>query len=196
MNKKILYFSIVEVIVYFACVGAFLATQTQEALTMWELMTMISGPVVLLVLQEIAEALNITARWKSLMLVFLGCNATLTGVSHLINICVTRKLIAEGMEIPTYFQIGYITSTETVADYLGWGFFVGLAFFAMAAGTSKVKEYRFYRISFIIDGILCLLGFIGALWINENLWYFAPVAYGLGILVLCIKGLKFQSTIK
>jgi len=195
MNKKTMYFGIILVIIYFITVGTFISTQSPVVLTIWELLTIISGPVVLLVLLEIADEINITAKYKNLMLVFLGCNCTLTGLAHLINLCVTRKLMSQGMEIPTYYQIGYITSTETVADYLGWGFFMGLAFFSMAAGTSKEKSIQFYKISFIIDGILCMSGFIGALWINENLWYLAPAAYGIGIGILCIKGLKKTSSL-
>ena len=42
------------------------------------------------------------------------------------------------------------------------------------------------RIALIICGFMCLIGFFGALFINENLWYIAPMAYGLGIIIICI----------
>ena len=32
----------------------------------------------------------------------------------------------------------------------------------------------------------CLIGFVGALFINENIWYLAPMGYGFGLLILCI----------
>ena len=53
--KKISIIGILTVIVYFASVGGFLITQTEIALTIWEMMTILSGPVVFVVLQEFSQ---------------------------------------------------------------------------------------------------------------------------------------------
>ncbi len=52
MSKRIHLIGIIAVIIYFLSVGSFLISQTDIALTIWELMTVISGPIVLLVLLE------------------------------------------------------------------------------------------------------------------------------------------------
>ena len=59
----------------------------------------------------------------------------------------------------------------------------------LCLGLSIVKNERKknrIRIASIICGCMCLVGFFGALFINENLWYIAPMAYGPGIIVICI----------
>ena len=50
MGKKIHLIGIIAVILYFLSVGSFLISRAGIALTIWELMTVISGPIVLLVL--------------------------------------------------------------------------------------------------------------------------------------------------
>ena len=54
MSKRIHIIGIIAVILYFLSVGAFLISKTDIALTIWELMTVISGPIVLLVLLELS----------------------------------------------------------------------------------------------------------------------------------------------
>ena len=44
---------------YFISVAGFLVTQTEIALTIWEMMTIISGPVVFMVLLEFSRYLDI-----------------------------------------------------------------------------------------------------------------------------------------
>ena len=44
----------------------------------------------------------------------------------------------------------------------------------------------------LIDGILCFIGFAGALLINENVWYVAPMGYGIGLLILCVMRLRVK----
>lgn len=55
MNKKIYHIGIATVIVYFISVASFLITKQDLALTLWELMTVISGPLMLLVILQIAN---------------------------------------------------------------------------------------------------------------------------------------------
>ena len=55
MSKRIHLIGIIAIILYFLSVGYFLISKTDVALTIWELMTVISGPVVLFVLLELTE---------------------------------------------------------------------------------------------------------------------------------------------
>lgn len=106
MNKRIPLIGIITVIVYFISVAVFLFTKTDAALTIWELMTVISGPVVLLVLLELSHFLSTPHLYRNAMSAFMTCTCTLTGVAHIVNISVTRRLIKEGLAVPLYFQIG------------------------------------------------------------------------------------------
>ncbi len=192
MEKKVSIIGIIVCVLYFLSVGLFLITGTSLALTAWELMTVISGPVVLLVLLGFARHLSVSTTQKNLMLVFMGCTCALTGTAHIVNITVTRRLMAEGIDVPTYFQIGQWPSVEMAVDYLAWGFFMGLAFLAISFPISdNDKSKRVTKIISLICGILCLIGFCGALFINENLWYLAPMGYGIGLIVLCIRVLVY-----
>ena len=187
MSKRIYLVGIIAVILYFMAVGSFLISQTDIALTIWELMTVISGPIVLFVLLELSHRLSCSDLNRRAMQVFMGCTCALTGAAHIVNIAVTRKLIREGVEVPLYFQIGQWPSVEMAVDYLAWGLFMGLAFVCLGLPIASTdKTTRSLKIISLINGILCIIGFIGALFINENIWYLAPMGYGFGLLLLCI----------
>jgi len=191
MRKSIPLLGIITVILYFLSVGAFLISKTDIALTIWELMTIISGPVVLLVLMEISSSIQTPDTYRRAMCAFMSCVCALTGAAHIVNITVTRRLMREGVEVPLYFQIGQWPSVEMAVDYLAWGLFMGLAFLCMGVSVSSgSRADRKIKTVPLINGILCLTGFAGAILINENVWYIAPVGYGFGFLVLCIMCLK------
>lgn len=193
MKKKIFITGIITCILYFISVGLFLITKTEIALTIWELMTVLSAPVVLFVLLEISTTLAITSIYKKAMLAFMSCTCSLTGVAHIVNITVTRTLISEGLDVPTYFQIGYWPSVEMAIDYLAWGFFTGLAFLCLSiAIKDKDKIERSIKITLLTCGILCLIGFFGTVFINENIWYVAPMGYGIGTMIVCIQMLRLS----
>ena len=115
MTKKIFTIGIIICILYFISVGLFLITKTEIALTIWEFMTVLSAPVLLLVLLEISTLVAITSIYKKAMLAFMSC------------------------------------------------------------------------------GILCLIGFFGTIFINKNIWYVAPMGYGIGTMIVCIQMLKFRT---
>ncbi|MBQ4236922.1 MAG: hypothetical protein II716_08810 [Treponema sp.] len=191
MGKKIHLIGIIDVMLYFVSVGAFLITKADIALTIWELMTVISGPIVLLVLLELSHRLSAPDLNRRAMLAFMACTCALTGAAHIVNITVTRRLMSEGVEVPLYFQIGQWPSVEMAVDYLAWGFFMGLAFICLGLPIASTdKSARSLKVISLVNGILCLLGFVGALFINENIWYLAPMGYGFGLLVLCIIRLR------
>ncbi len=187
MNKRIHLIGMIDVILYFISVVSFLITKSDIALTIWELMTVISGPIVLFVMLELSHRLSCSDLNRRAMQVFMGCTCTLTVAAHIVNIAVTRRLMLEGVEVPLYFQIGQWPSVEMAVDYLAWGFFMGLAFICLSiplAATDKTE--RRLKIISLVNGILCIAGFAGALFINENMWYLAPMGYGVGLMILCI----------
>ena len=185
MSKRIHLIGITAVILYFLSVGSFLIGHADIALTIWELMTVISGPIVLLVLLELSHSLSCSDLNRRAMQVFMGCTCALTGSAHIVNITVTRRLIREGVEVPLYFQIGQWPSVEMAVDYLAWGFFMGLAFICLSLPIASAdKTAKSMKVISLIDGILCLIGFVGALFINGNIWYLAPMGYGFGLPIL------------
>lgn len=103
MNKKIFIIGIVTCVLYFVAVAGFMVFKTEVALTIWELLTVLSAPVVMIVLYKLQNTTYICA-------------------------------------------------------------------------------------------ILCQIGFWGAMFINENLWYLAPWGYGLGFMILCIQALKISNS--
>ena len=193
MTKKIAIIGVFTCILYFISVGLFLITKEEAALTIWELMTFLSAPVELLVLSELSNLVNATAIYKNAMLVFMACACALTSVAHIVNITVTRRLISEGINVPEYFRIGFWPSVEMAIDYLAWGFFVGLAFLCIGFATnSKDKQKLIIKVTVLVCGMLCLSGFFGAIFINENLWYVAPMGYGLGSMIICIQMMRLK----
>lgn len=193
MTKKISVIGVFTCILYFISVGLFLITKEEAALTIWELMTFLSAPVELLVLLELSNLVNATAIYKNAMLVFMACACALTSVAHIVNITVTRRLISEGINVPGYFRIGFWPSVEMAIDYLAWGFFVGLAFLCIGFATnSKDKQKLIIKVTVLVCGMLCLSGFFGAIFINENLWYVAPMGYGLGSMIICIQMMRLK----
>ena len=193
MTKKISVIGVFTCILYFISVGLSLITKEEAALTIWELMTFLSAPVELLVLLDLSNLVNATAIYKNAMLVFMACACALTSVAHIVNITVTRRLISEGINVPEYFRIGFWPSVEMAIDYLAWGFFVGLAFLCIGFATnSKDKQKLMIKVTVLVCGMLCLSGFFGAIFINENLWYVAPMGYGLGSMIICIQMMRLK----
>ena len=191
MNKRYASSGIGIVILYFLSVAAFLVTGKSLALTIWESMTMVSAPATLFLLVRFCDCAAASRVYRDLMLTFMACACTLTCAAHIVNISVTRRLLAQGVEVPTYFQIGMWPSVEMAIDYLAWGFFVGLAFAAVALSIDRANsKLRGIRITFFVNAALCLAGFVGAFLLHENLWYLAPLGYGIGFVVFCIQWLR------
>lgn len=122
-----------------------------------------------------------------MLLAFMSCACSLTGVAHIVNITVTRKLISEGMNVPDYLKIGYWHSVEMAVDYLAWGFFVGLALFCIGISINSSNKHKLpMKILVLIYGTFCLLGFLGTKLINQNIWYIAPIGYGYETIAICV----------
>ncbi len=191
MGKKIPIIGVAACVVYFIAVAFFIITKTEIALTIWEALTIMGAPIILFVLMELANLMNIASIYRNAMLVFMSCVCSLTGLAHFINITVTRRLIADGVTVPNFFRIGYWPSVEMAADYLAWGFFLGLSYLSVGlAIQSNEKNKLTMKRTVIVCGILCFAGFLGALFINESLWYFAPIGYGIGTIVICVQMMR------
>ncbi len=187
MKNKISLIGIANVVLYFLSVVLYLILKTETALTLWELMTVLSGPLMLIVLLELGKIISVPEKNQKAMTVFMGCTCALTAAAHIVNISVTRNLIKNGIDVPPYFQIGFWPSVEMAIDYLAWGFFMGLAFLCVSLPIKDAeKSKQRIKIVTLINSILCLGGFTGALFINENLWYLAPMGYGIGWIVMCV----------
>ena len=159
-------------VLYFLSMGLFLVAKTEISLTIWEMMTVISGPIVLILLIALAEAVATPPNYQKAMIAFMSCACALTGAAHIINISVTRALIREGIDVPSYFQIGCWPSVEMAADYLAWGFFTGLAFLCVSLplrSTDRAKQ-RIKLISLLCSA-LCITGFIGGIFFNGVLMF-------------------------
>lgn len=193
MFMKISIIGIITCVLYFLSVGLFLITRSEAALTAWELMTVFSAPVVLFVLLELSNYLSLTSIYKKAMLAFMSCTCSLTGAAHIVNITVTRRLITEGVDVPAYFRIGFWPSVEMAVDYLAWGFFTGLSFLCVGLPCkSNDKAKRILKLNALLCGIFCLVGFFGTVFINENIWYIAPIGYGIGTMIICIQLFKYN----
>ena len=190
--RRISIISVTTIIIYFVSVLSFLITKADIALTIWELMTVIGAIVYLFLIVKLSDIITNNNFYKRLISVFMGCGVAFTSVAHIVNITVTRRLISDGINIPDYFRIGCWPSVEMVVDYLGWGLFVGLAFLLLGVSIND-KKYNSIKMASITSGILCLIGFTFALFINENMWYIATVGYGIIPIYLCVKTMKIKS---
>ncbi len=139
-SKKVYILTIADAVLYLFSVLIFLITKTELALTIWEMLTIVSGPILLFAMLHLSHELNQSVILRCAVSGFMTCVCLLTAVAHIVNISVTRRLIAEGVDVPTYFQIGQWPSVEMAVDYLAWGFFMGLAYFCL--GGSIVKRER------------------------------------------------------
>ncbi len=183
--KKAAIAGIIVEALYFLSVTLFLATKADLALTIWESMTVVGAFAILIALSIFAEGYRIKPMYRSFMLISLSGTLILTSAAHFTSIGVVRQLIAQGISVPDYFRIGFFPSLEMTVDYTAWGLFIGCAFLAFLLG---IKDKTLSILSAVCSA-LCFTGFIGSFF-SESLWYFAPMGYGLGFLIMCIAVIK------
>lgn len=187
-RKGIAIIGIITCIAYFILTLVFVVTGSRDCLAAFEIITMIAGVVMVFLVTILPFSQEMkNNNYKTIAIVFVTACMILTNAAHIVNLTVTETLLRKGTSVPEYLQIGMWPSVEMVIDYLGWGLFMGLAFIFSAFGLEKENKIKSIKIILNISGILCLLGFFGVLLINENLWYIAPLGYGIGTLILCIK---------
>jgi hypothetical protein len=197
MNKKIIaYTGIVICTVFFLITFILALTGSKGWLTAFEIITLISGVFMLLLILVLPSSTNELGKtYRTASIAFVTGTMILTNVAHFINLTVTEQLLRLGIDIPDYLQIGKSYSMEMALDYLAWGMFMGLAFLAAFLYIPKEKAYKNLRYTLLACGSLCILGFLGSV-LNENLWYLAPLGYGVGTIVICIELLMLKNQVE
>ena len=183
-KKTIAIIGISVCIAYFISTAALIITAGKIALLCMEISTMVAGIyMVLLFISLPYSADKSPSLFKKMSVLCAAACMILTNVAHWVNIGVTQPLIDAGVNVPAYLRIGTWPSVEMAVDYVAWGLFMSLAFLFAA---KAVKPNIGLRWLLITCGCLCMIGFVGVL-ANENLWYIAPIGYGLGTVILCGK---------
>ncbi|GBU26660.1 hypothetical protein R84B8_00170 [Treponema sp. R8-4-B8] len=189
-TKNIAKTGLLICLLYFISVVLLILFSNNITINIMEIITMLSGIYMVLLIISLPVDNKIKHNiYRLLAIIFVSSCMLLTNLIHWINIIVIKQLIKNGINIPEYFKIGTWPSFIMAIDYLGWGLFMGLAFI-FSGFMLKLS----INIKWILrlNGILCLLGFFGVI-INENLWYMAPLGYGIGTLIVCIKLLMMKS---
>lgn len=186
MIRKIPYYGLIADMCYFVSILGLILIGNSTFLILLEICTVLSTPLLLLIFFAIPTSQEDDKEMaKKLSVIFMSCCMLLTSMAHFTNIAFIMPLQNSGVDIPTYFQLGQRPSVLMSMDYLGWGFFLGLAFIASSVATKK--EYRLLKNTLLISGILCLIGLMGAVMISANCWYIAPCGYGIGSAFICIE---------
>jgi hypothetical protein len=162
-----------------------------------ELVTMASG--ILMVMLVLVFPFSETEKlktYKFMAIIFAAACMVLTNVAHMVNLTVTEQLMKSGINIPDYLLIGKWPSVEMAIDYLAWGLFMGLAFLFSSFGIENEEKFKKLKKTLPVCGSLCIAGFIGAILINQNLWYIAPLGYGIGTVILCFELLILNKQVK
>ncbi|WOO37421.1 hypothetical protein R2R35_02695 [Anaerocolumna sp. AGMB13020] len=198
MNRKnVAILGIIICSIYFIVTFGLIITSSPILLTAMELITMVSGLLmIMLVLVIPFTKTEKMVNYKIIATVFSAACMILTNGTHMVNLTVTEQLLKMGIDVPYYLQIGKWPSVEMAIDYLAWGLFMGLAFLFSFLGIEKEKIHKQIKITLCVNGFLCLVGFFGAILINQNIWYIAPMGYGLGTMLLCFELLILNKRIK
>lgn len=187
-RKNIAFSGIIICSMYFVITSLLIVTSSKLWLTALELITMLSGIFMIMLIAVIpGPNLEKMKRNKMLAIIFSSACMILTNAVHMVNLSVTQKLIDHGIAVPDYLVIGTWPSVEMAIDYLAWGLFMGLAFLFSSIAMENEGSFRILKITLCVCGSLCFLGFFGAILMNPNLWYIAPMGYGLGTLVICFE---------
>lgn len=198
MNRKgVAILGIVLCFTYFIVTFGLIILKSQKWLIAMELVTMASG--ILMIMLVFVFPFSKTEKMKNnknMAVIFAAACMVLTNAAHMVNLTVTEQLIKKGISVPDYFQIGKWPSVEMAIDFLAWGLFMGLAFLFSSFGIERELKFKKLQYTLIACGSLCIVGFIGAILINQNLWYIAPLGYGIGTVILCFELLTINKQVK
>ncbi len=184
MNTKIIAkIGLLVGFMYFATLIVQIMFNNDFTLYLVSIITMLSGIYMTLLVFSFPVKNEDTQFYRSMAKICVSACMILTSAVHFVNIAVIMPLLDRGLPIPEYFQIGKYPSVLMGIDYLGWGLFMGLAFIFSGCfinAATKLRNFLF------LCGCLCLAGFVGFVF-NENLWYIAPLGYGIGTAVICVR---------
>ena len=112
----------------------------------------------------------------------------ITGVIHFVNLTVNRRTtnatIAEAFAF--YQSQGNQMSPMFAAEMLGWDFFFGFALLFAAPVFKGDKLQNAIRISLVLGGALCLIGFSGPASGNMRLQFPAIIGYAFVFPFVCV----------
>jgi len=183
-KRSISYLGIGLCFAYLLIVIIFIATGSGIFLTLMEILTMASALFFLLFLQTVlVDAHKERSILKHGALIAISGCIMLTIITHFVNLTITRPIMAQGVDVPLYFQIGQWPSVEMALDYLSWGLFLGIALICTAL---TIPKNNIMKITLLSCGFLCLVGFIGPIIGIVDMWYIAVMGYTVGAVVLCI----------
>jgi hypothetical protein len=188
-RKNIAITGIILCCIYFLAVVMFIAIRAMNWLIIFDIVTMFSG--IYFVFFVIVLPFSKDENNKIAAILFAAILGIFTNIAHTLNL-VSIQNIKNGINIPAYLQIGRAMSYVTAIDYLGWGIFLGLAFLFSSLGMENKKELKSLKVTLLVCSCLCIIGFLGWLIINENLWYIASMGYGIGTVVICIELLQYE----
>lgn len=182
--KRIAKIGLLICFLYFISVVLIIFFNNIYTVLVMEIITIISGIYMIFLIASLEMNMEYKHNiYKLLAIIFVSSCMLLTNVVHWLNIIVITPLIINGINVPEYIKIGTTPSILTTIDNLGWGLFMGLAFIFSSFYIKSIINLKYLL---WINGILCLIGFFGFI-INTNLWYIAPLGYGIGTLIICIK---------
>lgn len=185
IHKKAAIIGLIVCLLYFISVVALLAVGNQASIIFMETVTMLSGIYMVALIAALPYPKSAeTSFTRTLAISFAASGMVITNVVHFVYMTVISPMADSGIIIPDYLTLGVYPSVIMAADYLAWGLFIGLAYIF---SSFTAKEDKHLRYLLLINGCLCIAGLLGVVLINENLWYIAPVGYGLGTAVCCIR---------
>ena len=185
-NNKIPYLGLIVCFCYFITTIGLVLTSTTVFLVLMELVTILSAPVLLVLLMTVpAEGKSHKEMAKKISIIFMASCMVLTSAAHFMNLAFIMPMMSSGINIPLYLQIGQWPSALMAIDYLGWGYFMGAAF--LASSVAVARQNSLLKYTLFVCGILCLLGLVGTVTIHANFWYIAPIGYGIGSTIVCIE---------
>lgn len=122
-NNKIPYMGLIACFCYFITTFGLVMTRTTVFVILMELATVLSTPVILLIFMSVPSKNNDQSQIaKKLSVAFMTSCMILTCVAHFTNLVFIQPLMASGINIPTYFQIGQWPSALMTIDILDGDF--------------------------------------------------------------------------
>jgi len=180
--KTVARIGLILCFMYFVIVVLLVVLGNNITILLMDIITMLSG-IYMVILVMAFPVENNYKNYRILAIIFALTCMILTNMVHWISIIAINPMIAKGINVPDYFQIGKWPSVLMAVDYLGWGLFMGMAFLFSGYFMEKTMKFNWFL---YLCGSLCLIGFLGII-INVNLWYIAPLGYGTGTAIICIK---------
>jgi hypothetical protein len=190
--KKVTGMGLFICLTYFSTVLVQIVFHNTLTLYLVSAITMLSGLFMALLVASFPINDKAVQLYRTMAIICVSACMILTNAVHITNIAVIMPLVDRGTPVAEVFQIGQYPSVLMGVDYLGWGLFMGLAFILSGCFIDTMTNLKKFL---MLCGCLCLSGFIGVFF-NENFWYIAPLGYGAGTAIICVKLLRYSSCVE